>query len=259
MIGVPAAIVSGASGLAAGAGAGFSLGSLGSILGGLGSVGGLFGGKQKRGPSMDDMLKFQRRSIFQNLRSTVEAAKENGIHPLMALGSPASSPMSFSASAGGGGSNNFADFANAGADLARSIEAGQPTRMQQLQERLLTAQIEGQEIDNVSRASQVARTSQPGNPPLGVGLNERLADMPAGFGHATGVFPLSKVSFDEQGDPVRLFNEEDLGDNEMAAAWHFLRYGAPDVIHNKIGRPLARRIANTIRSARAGAKRSFGY
>ena len=69
----------------AGAASGYASGGwTGAVLGGLG---GLFGGGKKRGPSEDDLRAFKMHETYDYFRNVMGAAKENGIHPIYALGS----------------------------------------------------------------------------------------------------------------------------------------------------------------------------
>ena len=97
-----------ASGLAA---FGQAAGGISSLAGALG-----LGSKQKRGPSFDDMLAFNRRSTFNTIRSAVQAGKENGIHPLAALGvqSPSLTPVATS------GGQRGVDFEGMGQGIERA-------------------------------------------------------------------------------------------------------------------------------------------
>lgn len=164
-------------------------------------------------------------------RSKMASAKQLGIHPLMALGMPASGSSAVSIS-GAPSSDSFSRFASAGADISRAIAAGQ-SNMERLQERLLEAQIEGQEIDNVMRASQT-RTAygQPGMPPgLPVGRDPRYPEqlaMPMGYGDTA---PLLRKGRDARGDSIRVYND-DLGDNEILQAVTAVIHSLPDMVAN---------------------------
>lgn len=167
---------------------------------GIQAVSGLLGSKQKRGPSEKDMYTINRNNIMNNMKATIDGARENGIHPLMALGQmPSYSGIAAPSSAP---QRDLSSFANAGTDLARAVTAGQ-TNLEKLQERLLTAQIEGQEIDNVSRASQVARTNQPGNPPgMPQGVRTIPKEVIANMGsHELGIAAAEQI-FNYKGVPI---------------------------------------------------------
>lgn len=236
-------------------------GILGGLTGGLssgisGAVGSVFGGGEKRpryepymkamvGPGNYDkgvntLAKVNAFADKAAFNARMELAKQHGIHPLHMMGLPSTSQAAPSVVSSG---RDYSSFAMAGSDIARSLMAGQ-SNMERLQERLLEAQIEGQEIDNVSRASQVARTNaMPGSPPSGLMLGERLQSIPhSGLGISRGVHPLHTVAIDEDGNPVRLFNSEDLGDNDIAQLLHTMRYTLPDVIEGQVVTPVRRKI-----------------
>lgn len=239
---IPTAVGTIASGASAGGGFLSSLGGLsgvGNFLSGFGgAVSSLFGGKQKRGPGPEDLMATQLKYEDKSFERLWERAKRFGIHPLAMMGAPSSGGgISFS-----GNSPSDPSFGErlgqAGVDIGRAMSAGL-TSTEKLQERLLLAQIQGQEIDNISRASMLARSQQPGNPPVGSSLNDRLAGMVHNkLGMADGVVPLSRIAVDEGGTPLRVYND-DLGDNEVMMGVHALRYTLPDYLHGKVVAPMS--------------------
>lgn len=196
----------------------------------------------------------------QEFQQKMDMAKQHGIHPLMMLG--VGSPQMPSPSiASAGGSDMGAAIANAGADISRAVASGHQTNLEKLQERLLAAQIEGQEIDNVSRASQIARVNGAGSPPAASNVasqKETIRAMDTPFGRTQGAFPLHKTAYDEQGNAVRFFNEEDLGDNDIAQIAHFLRYTAPDYAHN-FGRRVSKKLGRFFRTGKAAGRSYNSY
>lgn len=245
---MPFPMLAGTLASAAGSAAGGSLlGSLGASFlgkaaGGLGSlVGGLFGGGKKRGPDESDLRAFAMHQTYDHFRNTIGAAKENGIHPLTALGlSPTSS--GYATASSGGGTDYKSMLSDAGADIGRALSAG-TSNAEKLQERLLLAQIQGQEIDNASRASMLARSvAMPGSPPgMPSGAKAMLNSIPTPIGSADGMIPLHTMGYDENGTPIRFFNTNELGDNELAQAFHTLRYTVPDFIQGT-GRSLGKKL-----------------
>lgn len=261
--------------IASSAGIGSALGSIGQAVGIGSSIAGMFGGGQKR-PRMLDSVKgllgthlrsqirdFRRpgsiiswsdaQGIHEGnmMRYRMEAAKSLGIHPLAMLGMPTSgSPsMPFSSPEG----SKLDSFAAGGADLSRALSAGMTTT-EKLQERLLLAQIQGQEIDNATRASILAKSQQPGNPPAGSTLNDRLMSMVHNrLGVADGVMPISRVGVDDEGVPMRVYNDE-LGDNEVLMGVHALRYTFPDWIQGHVTRPAGRWLRDVFRVRRPYSK-----
>lgn len=201
------------------------------------------GGGEKR-PRYRDALQAQIYATENDINTKMKMAKQHGIHPLMMLGAPsASAPTPHIASSSG-----FQSLAGAGSDISRAISAGHTTNLEKLQERLLAAQIEGQEIDNVSRASQLARTHAAGSAPHASSLaaqKDAISKMDTPFGRTQGGFPLHKTAYDEQGNAIRLFNEGDLGDNDWAQLVHLLRYSIPDAAANYT-RPMRRAVGRHI-------------
>jgi len=216
---------------------GSAAGPIGSALGG--AVGSLFGGGKKRGPSEDDLRAFRMHDIYDTFRHTLGAAKEFGIHPLTALGVQTTGSGYSTASAGGTDYKSM--MSDAGADIGRAIAAG-GTNLDKLQERLLLAQIQGQEIDNVSRASMLAtKTNAVGSPPaMPPGAKAMLNSISTPLGSADGLLPLHTMAYDENGTPIRFFNTNDIGDNYIAQWGHFFRYTMPDYIQGT-GKRLAKK------------------
>lgn len=152
-------------------------------LNAISSIAGAFGGGEKR-PKASEAVKYLIGTKFDKngnyiswsdaqaihernmLTKRMKSAKSLGIHPLMAIGMPTSGTPSVPVSTPSA-DNSLERFASAGADISRAVVAG-ASNMERLQERLLEAQIEGQEIDNVMRASQ-ARTAY-GQPGTAAGL-----------------------------------------------------------------------------------------
>lgn len=132
------------------------------ISAGASLLGGLLGSRSSNDAAADNYAA-QKEFAQNGIRWKVEDAKAAGIHPLAALGMQ---PISFSPSYAGDNSMG-SSLAQAGSDISRAIEA-KTTRMERLQERLLEAQIQGQEIENAARASRTARLTDPTQmpPPL---------------------------------------------------------------------------------------------
>lgn len=111
--------------------------------------------------AFDKNAELQREFAQHGIRWRVEDAKAAGLHPLAAVGmQPASASPIFME---GGGMGDA--FARAGSDIGRAISAKQ-TSSERLSERLLEAQIKGQEIENAYKASRLGRMVDPTqNPP----------------------------------------------------------------------------------------------
>lgn len=153
------------------------------------------------------------------LPAKLSKAKQLGIHPLTMLGVQPTSGGSVSTAS----SPSFGErLAAAGADISRAISAGS-SNMEKLQERLLLAQIEGQEIDNVSRASQTARTFVAGTSTAGLPAGERIGN--------SAVIPRSIFLKDRDGRMTEVLNP-DAGDTEMLQFQDYLTRTLPNEFRN---------------------------
>ena len=150
----------------------------GSIVGSVvGGALGLLGGKQANNQAQDNFYlnsALQKEFAQNGIRWKVDDAKAAGIHPLAALGSQTASFPPISIDGSGVGSA----IANFGQDISRSVTAA-ASQGERLQQRLLSAQIEGQEIENAYRASQLSRLTRsaqqgPAMPVAGVDQSDPL-------------------------------------------------------------------------------------
>lgn len=105
----------------------------------------------------------QREFAQQGVRWRVADAQAAGIHPLYALGAntPSASPSAIAVQGSDSWQRGLHDMGNS---IDRAIESKQ-TERERLGNRLLLAQIEGQEIENSFKASQIALRSGPQMPP----------------------------------------------------------------------------------------------
>lgn len=165
------------------------------------AIGG-FAEAQREEKNFDRNVALQREFANNGIRWKVEDAKRAGIHPLYALGSQ---PASFSPVAVQGG--HIADtFDKIGSNIDRARQAGQ-TSLERLQERLLSAQVEGQEIDNAYKASQYSRlnrSAQLGPPMPGGG---KLDMLPAEVTHHANQAP--SVEFGPASPAIKYFEMPD--------------------------------------------------
>jgi len=216
-----------------------SLGSLGSSLG----IGG--GSKRPRyKPAVDAQLWLEKRSFDQRM----QMADQYGIHKLAMLGAPSYSGSV--SSVGDTGPTTSERIASAGQDISR---AGRElmTHQQRRADTLDALALERAGLENDLLRSQIMRVKQQSSPampnPNAQGLSAVIGDIPANqLGVDDSVQPLFKVGYDQKGNPVRVFNEA-LGDND-AAQIATLPVTAMDLVHGNFTRPLARRLANAVRS-----------
>nr|QJB20654.1 MAG: DNA pilot protein [Microvirus sp.] len=129
------------------------------ISGGLGIGGGLLGGYlsgKSNEKAADQNAAIQRELAKNGLSWRVEDARKSGINPLAALGAslPSGNPVAVGTDYGDLG------LGAAGQEISRAMQAGmtkEQREMHELNKRLLTVQIEGQEIEN--------RNKKTGTPP----------------------------------------------------------------------------------------------
>lgn len=115
-------------------------------------------------------MAMQKQFAQEGIRWKVADAKEAGIHPLYALGANtvSFSPVSIS---GGSPSNWSETLGSMGQDISRAVGATRTEgeRMSSAQEMLHRTQIEGAQLDNdikkTELASRVQKLTQAGNPP----------------------------------------------------------------------------------------------
>ena len=217
-------------------------GAIASIGGNL--LSGLFGNSGKTSfknmrSQMDLQKQYQMDAWEQELPARMRAAKSAGIHPLAALGmqgTPVQTNITPTPS------KDTSWMANMGQDVSRAVGA----YMSPDDRRLATAQgalqTEGLALDNEYKRAQIRALSAAGT---GAGISGGVL---SGSGHPTlnprlgfdnTTYPLHTVAIDEKGRPIPVYNTNDLGDNEAVQLAHFLRYTAPDYIHQRIGKPTA--------------------
>lgn len=232
------------------------LAAFGQAAGGISSLAGALGlgGKQKRGPSFDDMLAFNRRSTFNTIRSAVQAGKENGIHPLAALGvqSPSLTPVATS------GGQRGVDFEGMGQGIERAASAYLGYQDRKIMEASALLDLENKQLNNDILKSQAIGSKialqRQGSTPNGA-LNDYLSKIEQPLGSATGATPLHRTAFDQFGQGFPVYND-DLGDNEILQAVHALRYSLPTIIQNTTKRR-GKALANWIRGVRSHVRKTF--
>lgn len=223
----------------------------GQVLSGLG---GLFGGK-KKGPDMNEQMQAQTYWGLHSAREMPLAMKEGwekaGIHPIygMSGGSTAFSP---SFSIGGSESPSVGEkISGMGQSISRAAEAYAGAQ-ERLQNRMLETQIQGQELENMKKASDLVTTTTGAPPGIGNVPQSFYSSLPTPLGTA-GNAPLTRTAITREGVPVRVWNEQDLGDSEVMSALTALGVSGGDLLHGYIGRP----IANKLRKYFGNQRKSF--
>lgn len=216
----------------------------------------------KKGPGFQAQLNDQRRAarelipeqIHADTGARMEVAKKYGISPLTMLGVPTTSMSTNFV-----GSGATPPFSSGGQDISRAMNAGQTT-MEKLQERLLLSQIRGSELDNDMKASALSRSvAPPGTASLGMGqgLEYSKTDsrylpqgaLPLGIGDEA---PFLRRAVDEAGDTIRVYNSQDLGDDETMQVMSALGYSVPDWIYQKLSTLLGNRYYHHRETGRSG-------
>lgn len=117
-------------------------------------LGGLFG-KKKKGPTAADQLNIQANSIRNNMAATMQAAKENGVHPLVALGMPPSGGPSFSV----GGEDNSAVgdmISDVGQNIGSAVARSQSPEQRLTQSVISKQAVERGDLENELLKTQIA-------------------------------------------------------------------------------------------------------
>lgn len=232
------------------------------IAAGLDIAGGLLGSKGTSRKRERDSAIIASEVALDHSRKAPSAAVEGfraaGIHPLFGLtGTSGVTAMpSYSTPADSGGPN----FAQVGQGIARAATAFTGRAERAIAEKSAQLGLENQELQNQRLRSEIGLMNQPGRGPgltSAPGMDgqpdsslarakQLISQMDTPLGRTQGAFPLHKTAFDEQGNAIRMFNEEDLGDNDIAQIAHLLRYTLPDYAHN-FGRKIAKKIRNRSR------------
>jgi len=220
-----------------------ALSSIGSFASSLG-----IGGGEKR-PRYRDALLAQKYATTNDFDARIESAKKHGINPLVALGVPATTGPAGHI----GSSDSFGErMSAAGQGLGRAAAAIQSKEERESQRILTAQQIERGQLENDLLKSDIALKRGQLAPAIGsyqqnlTGVKAALADLKTPLGYADGALPLHQLTYDEKGNPIRVYNSNELGDSEVMTALHGAIYSVPDGIHGNIGRPAARWLADKV-------------
>lgn len=133
---------------------------LGSILGAVGSIaGGLLGNKAQKDANEaaerqnERNIALQKEFAQSGIQWKVKDAEAAGVHPLFALGAQTTS---FSPSSVGGGAADFSFLGDAGQNIGRAIDSTRSTPASALALQLGKVQIEGAQLDNELKRTQLA-------------------------------------------------------------------------------------------------------
>lgn len=209
-------------------------------------LGGLLGGKKKRGPSWEDQLTMHRQGIFTDMKAKMDAARENNIHPIVALGGNFTGPQAQAQFGESGGTDWGSVLDSAGQGVSRAVAAAASREEREIAKASAKLSLENQELQNARLRSEIALMHQAGQPPSYSWSAPETKDarypqqshMPMGYGDTA---PLLRFGRDPAGNMIRVYND-DLGDNEMLQAASALGYSMPDWVHGNFTKPTAKKI-----------------
>lgn len=195
--------------------------TISAISSAVGGISSLFGGKSKRGPSLQDYYSYTYQGWQDEIPVKVAAAKKAGVHPLYAIGAPTtgfSPPAMVGSDSGPNMGQRLADF---GQDVSRAVGAYASREDRERAAVNAALDTENRQLQNDLLRSQIRRASSAGTA-SGVTLDGPVVgqsdarypiqqNMPMGYGDTA---PLWVKGKDANGDPVRVYNTNGLGDNE---------------------------------------------
>lgn len=237
-----------------------SLPGIGSAISALGGISSAFGGGKKRGPDLDDQYVAANKWAGIAFDQKMEMAEKYGISKLYMLGAQPTQLPSVSIGDNSGPSRGER-LSMAGQDISRAGRALM-SHGDRLDDTLQALSLERAGLENELLRSQISRVRQQSNPALAnpgaQGLEAVIGDIPANqLGIADSIKPLYRVGYDQKGNPFRIFND-DLGDNDWAMA-ATLPVTGMDLYHGNVTRPLAKKLANGVRSLGRFAKGMTSY
>jgi hypothetical protein len=208
--------------------------SLGSIFSGLGGVASAFGGGGPSGADARGRARSAQEEAYRintisarNMLSYIrEGAEKAGIHPVYALGGSSSQFSQPVVGGYGDGKPSAGErLSRAGAAISRAAEAYAEQR-ERLTNRLLSAQVKGQELDNAKKASDIviANTDAPPGMP---GSYQFQRNQPVPHRYLPMINP--------DGSITSVTNPE-AGDNEFLMLYDFLTKTFPDEFKNMVRR-----------------------
>lgn len=198
------------------------------IIGDVADIIGAFKGGSSANKQMASQYEWQRRLNQTAIQDRVADANAAGIHPLYALGSSVQS---------GGISMPVVDsasdrFHNMGQGIERALGAGSSLWDKAMQKESIKEDVRGKKLNNQVLENQVissrlALANQAGNPPPR--LYGDMSYPRIGVGET---FPESVQALDENRDSFRVYNTNDMGDNEIGQAIHAFTKQIPDQLSN---------------------------
>lgn len=200
---------------------------------GLGAiVGGLFGGSKKsKGPSFEEQLAMNDKMIKNTMKATMDAAADNGVHPLYALGAPLSPAINFTAGTDREGPNWPGIVQDMGQNIGRAVHANATKEERALGEITARQAVVRGDLENELLKTQIAQIRASMNPPPSITNNgERLS------GQAdSAVYPREIFLQDRDGKIIPILNP-DAGDNDVFMVHDYLTRTLPADFKNMTAR-----------------------
>lgn len=142
---------------------------LGALLGAAGSLAATYLGNKSQEKANEraerqneQNIALQKEFAQSGIQWKVQDAEKAGVHPLFALGAQTTS---FSPSSVGGGASDFSGLADAGQNIGRAIDATRSTPASALALQLGRIQLEGAQLDNDFKRTQLASAIATNMPP----------------------------------------------------------------------------------------------
>lgn len=155
------------SGAAQGGISGYSSGGwAGAALGAI--AGGLTGSSKKRGPSEDDIRAFNMHNTYDYFRNVMGAAKENGVHPLYALGVAPQAGIQNYVGQDTSSENASGIAHDMGQNIGRALASKMSPEERAYTERTAAQALERGDLENELLKSQIAQIRSTTNPSVSV-------------------------------------------------------------------------------------------
>nr|QJB20682.1 MAG: DNA pilot protein [Microvirus sp.] len=189
-------------------------------------LGGLFGGKSKKGPSLEDQYGAAAVASQNQARlmpsHQVAGWKAAGIHPLAGLGLSTPAAPAFGQVGGNDGPDWGSRLSEMGQGVSRAAAAFASREEREMAKASGVLQLENQQLQNDRLRSEIALMHSAGTPGLSSTLGSNgdarystQRELPIGFGDQG---PMWRHMVNEFGEKSRVLNEDVIGDSEVLQA-----------------------------------------